>query len=133
MTLVPFNQELNRLTLIVKNGDAKQYRVTWGGGSKTFSAEQLARGINLSAEFPSNPFSEAFAKVDAAVAAKQEFETKEMKTDFRPNGNLRAPIEEVIPQAEKVVKADEEKHNALCAAVSGAFVPVTHIVQIDAE
>src|SRR5207248_1082045 len=68
MSLVPFNQELNRLTLIVKNGDAKQYRVTWGGGSKTFSAEQLAHGINLSAEFPSNPFSDAFAKVDAAVA-----------------------------------------------------------------
>ena len=133
MALVPFNQDLNRLTLIVKNGSAKQYSVTWGDQKKNFSAEQLAQGINLSVEFPSNPFSEAFAKVDAAVAAKQEFETKEMKTDFRPNGNLRAPIEEVITQTEKVVKDDEKKHDQLAAAVSAAFVPVTHIIRIEAE
>jgi len=88
---------------------------------------------NLAAEFPSNPFTEAFAKVDAAVAAKQEFETHEMKTDFRPNGNVRAPSEEVSTQTEKVVKDDEKKHDQLEAAVSAAFVPVTHIIQIEAE
>jgi lysophospholipase L1-like esterase len=133
MALIPFNQDLNRLTLIVKNGNARQYSVTWGEQKKNFSAEQLAHGINLSVEFPSNPFTEAFAKVDAAVAAKQEFETKEMKSDFRPNGNLRAPIEEVITQTEKVVKDDEKKHDQLAAAVSAAFVPVTHIIRIEAE
>ena len=133
MALVPFNQDLNRLTLIAKNGSAKQYSVSWGDAKKTFSAEQLAQGINLSAEFPSNPFSEAFAKVDAAVAAKQEFETKEMKTDFRPKGDLGAPIEAVISQTEKVVKDDEKKHDELAAAVSAAFVPVTHIIRIEAE
>jgi hypothetical protein len=79
MTLVPFNQDLNRLTLVVKNGTAGQYQITWGDDSKTFPAEQLAKGINLAVEFPSNPFSAAFAKVDAAVAAKQAFETREMK------------------------------------------------------
>jgi lysophospholipase L1-like esterase len=131
--LVPFQQELNRLTLIVKNATARRYYVQWGNERKSFSAEQLAHGINLSAEFPSNPFSEAFAKVDAAVATKQEFETKEMKTDFRPNGNLGAPIEQVISQTEKVVKDDERKHDELAAAVSAAFVPVTHIIRIDAE
>jgi hypothetical protein len=71
--------------------------------------------------------------VDAAVAAKQEFETKEMKNDFHPKSDLHASIEDLVAQTEKVVKEDEEKHNALCAAVSGAFAPVTHIVQIDAE
>ena len=133
MALVPFNQDLNRLTLIAKNGSARQYSVSWGDAKKTFSAEQLAQGINLSAEFPSNPFSEAFAKVDAAVAAKQEFETKEIKTDFRPKGDLGAPIEAVISQTEKVVKDDEKKHDELAAAVSAAFVPVTHIIRIEAE
>jgi lysophospholipase L1-like esterase len=133
MALVPFNQDLNRLTLIVKNGIGSRFSVTWGNEKKTFSAEQLANGINLAAEFPSNPFTEAFAKVDAAVAAKQEFETKEMKTDFRPNGNLGARIEEVIPQTEKVVKEDEQKHDQLASVVSAAFVPVTHIIRIEAE
>lgn len=133
MTLVPFNQDLNRLTLIAKNADAPRYRVTWGAESKLFSAEQLEHGINLSAEFPSNPFNEAFARVDAAVAAKQEFETKEMKTDFRPKGVQRPSIDEVTAQTEKVVKEDEQTHDKLAAAVSSAFVPVTHVIKIAAE
>jgi lysophospholipase L1-like esterase len=130
MTLAPFNQDLNRLMLIAKGGTAQQYRVTWGSESKVFSAEQLAQGINLSAEFPANPFGEAFAKVDAAVAAKQEFETKEMKTDFRPKGIQRPSIDDVITQTEKVVKEDEKNHDELAAAVRGAFAPVTHIIKI---
>ncbi len=133
MALVPFNQDLNRLTLIVKNGSANQYRVTWGAESKVFSAAQLAQGINLSAEFPSNPFGEAFAKVDAAVIAKQEFETHEMKTDFRPKGVQHPTIEAVTAQTEQVVKEDEATHNKLAGAVSAAFVPVTHTIRIEAE
>jgi len=133
MALVPFNQDLNRLMLIAKNGTAKQYSVVWGDAKKVFSAEQLAKGINLAAEFPSNPFGAAFAKVDTAVAAKQEFETKEMKTDFHQNGNLGAPMEPVIAQTEKVVKDDEKKHDELAAEVKNAFAPVTHIIRIEAE
>ena len=132
-TLVPFNQDLNRLTLIVKNGDAKQYRITWGSVSKSFSAAQLEQGINLGAEFPVNPFNEAFAKVDAAIAAKQEFETKEMKTDFRPKGVQKPSIDDVAAQTEKVVKEDEQTHEKLAAAVRNAFVPVTHVIQITPE
>jgi lysophospholipase L1-like esterase len=133
MALVPFNQELNRLMLIAKDGTAKQYSVVWGDTKKVFSAEQLEQGINLAAEFPSNPFGEAFAKVDAAVAAKQEFETKEMKTDFHQNGNLDAPMGPVITQTEKVVKEDEKKHDELANAVRAAFAPVTHVIRIEAE
>ena len=133
MTLVPFNQDLNRFTLIAKNGSAQQYRVTWGTESKTFSAAQLERGINLAAEFPANPFGDAFAKVDAAVAAKQEFETREMKTDFRPKGNQHPTIDDVIAQTEKVVKEDEQTHEKLAAAVHDAFVPVTHVIKITPE
>ena len=90
MTLVPFNEKLNRLTLVAKNGTADRYQVAWGDDSKTFTAEQLAQGINLAVEFPANPFTAAFAKVDAAVTAKQAYETKEMKTLFRQAGTPRA-------------------------------------------
>jgi lysophospholipase L1-like esterase len=133
MTLVPFNTDLNRLTLIVKNGNANQYAVTWGSTSKSFSAKQLVEGINLAAEFPGNPFNEAFAKVDAAVAAKQNFETREMKEDFRPKGVSNPSIEQVAAQTESVVKADEQKHQELAEAVRAAFVPVTHMIKITAE
>lgn len=133
MTLVPFMQDLNRLTLIVKNGSAQQYRVTWGAASKTFFAADLARGINLAAEFPSNPFGESFAKVDSAVAEKQNFETKEIKEDFRPSDvHHRAP-EEIAAQTAKVVSEDEQKHKELAEAISSAFVPVTHTIKISLE
>jgi lysophospholipase L1-like esterase len=47
MTIVPFNQDLNRFMLIAKNGKADKYKVTWGEESKTYTAEQLKKGVNL--------------------------------------------------------------------------------------
>ena len=133
MTLVPFNDDLNRLTLIVKNATAKNYQVTWGDESKTFTAEQLAKGINLAAEFPANPFTAAFAKVDAAVAAKQEYETKEIKQIFRDTGNKQSNIEEISAHTDQVVAGAEKDRDVLVAAVQSAFVPVTHVIKIVAE
>jgi hypothetical protein len=125
MTLIPFNQDLNRLLLVVKNGKAAAYEVTWGAESKTFTAEQLARGINLAAEFPCNPFCETFAKVDAAVAAKQAYETRQIKQLFRS------------PQAKtdmEGIAAETEKERApLAAAIKAAFVPVTHSLKLVAK
>jgi lysophospholipase L1-like esterase len=83
MKLIPFNEQLNRLTLIGKNGKGSKYEVTWGSQTKIFTADQLSHGVNLAAEFPSNPFCAAFGKVDAAVAAKQAYETKQIKEIFR--------------------------------------------------
>ena len=125
MTLVPFNQDLNRLLLIARNGQAHSYRVTWGQQHKSYTAEQLARGINLAAEFPCNPFCEAFAKVDAAVKAKQTYETRQIKQLFR-SPQAKADMEGVAAQTEK-------EREPLAAAVRAAFVPVTHDLKIAAE
>ncbi len=48
---VPFNNDLNRFNLVVKNPTGKSVKVTWGQSTKTFPAEQAASGINLAAEF----------------------------------------------------------------------------------
>jgi hypothetical protein len=133
MTFVPFNQELNRLTLIVKKGSASQYQITWGDESKTFPAEQLAHGINLAVEFPANPFSAAFAKVDAAVAAKQAYETKEIKDLFRHTGTSRSTAAQIATHTDQVLGETEKEHDALVAAVQAAFVPVTHVIKITAQ
>ncbi len=133
MTFVPFNQDLNRLTLVVKNGNASRYQITWGGESKTFPAEQLAKGINLAVEFPSNPFSETFAKVDAAVAAKQAYETKEMKELFRHTVNRRPTMAQIAAQTDQVVGDVEKEHDTLVAAMQAAFAPVTHVIKIAAQ
>lgn len=129
MTLVPFNQRLNRLMLFVKHASAPSYRVSWGNESATFTGEQLEAGINLAAEFPENPFSAAFAKVDSAIADKQAFETKEIKEMFHGNGNPSGAA--LTAQSDRVVGKAEEERAALVAAVQAAFVPVRYMVKVE--
>lgn len=120
--LVPFHQDLNRLMLVVRGGSAGSYRVRWGNTSKVFTAAELARGVNLAEAFEETPFAAAFARVDAAVAAKQAFETRQVKQIFHgPEG--RADLE-------KAVRQTEAERDRLVAAIRAAFVPVTHTLSI---
>ncbi len=125
MTLVPFNQEFNRLMLVVKGASAARYQVSWGADTRTYSAAQLAQGVNLADEFATNPFSETFKKVDGAVAAKQSFETRQVKQIFHgPEGKA---------DMEAAVQKTEAERGPLAEAVRAAFVPVTHTLKITAE
>ena len=150
MTLIPFNQELNRLVLVAKNGSAKSYKVTWGTVSKSYSAADLKKGVNLAADFAENPFSDAFKKVDAAVSAKQNYETKQIKSIFHDLvGGKYKTVEEVKDAEMKTlyalrgadgkfdrdqIAAETEKTRApLVSAVKTAFAPVTHTIRIEAE
>jgi hypothetical protein len=125
MTLIPFNRDLNRFTLQVTGAEAKKYKVTWGTETKSFSAEQLAKGVNLTDEFSSNPFGGAFAKVDAAIAAKQAYETTQIKQKFRSK--------EAKENMEAVVAQTEKEREPLAAAIKAAFGPVEHTITIVAE
>lgn len=133
MGFVPFNQDLNRFMLTVKNTKAEKYRVAWGEQSEVFTAEQLNRGVNLAEEFGLNPFSTQFAMVDAAVSAKQEFETRQIKTIFRPGGKLDAPMSQVMPLAEKMLADTECQHAALENYVRSAYSPVTYTIKVTPE
>ncbi|HSU52569.1 MAG TPA: SGNH/GDSL hydrolase family protein [Candidatus Dormibacteraeota bacterium] len=129
MTLIPFNQELNRLVLVAKNGKSKNYRVSWGPAAaapsetRTFSASQLERGINLAEEFPQNPFAAAFAKVDAAVAAKEAYETRQIKNIFH-GAEGKADMETAAQKT-------EAERGPLALAMHEALVPVTHRIRIE--
>ncbi len=122
MTLVPFNQELNRFLLIAKGGAAATYAVTWGAESRTYTAEQLAAGVNLADNFAVNPFSDAFKKVDEAVLKKQQYETEQIKKQFHGAAG-KADIE-------KTVLATEAVRAPLAAAIVTAMVPVNHVIRI---
>ena len=125
MALVPFNAELNRLLLVVKGASAANYKVTWGETSQTYSAAQLARGINLAADFAVNPFAEAFKKVDEAIAAKQAYETTQVKQIFH---GLEGKAD-----MEAAVQKTEAARAPLAAAIQTAFQPVTHTLKIVAQ
>ncbi|HSH96296.1 MAG TPA: SGNH/GDSL hydrolase family protein [Roseimicrobium sp.] len=125
MVLIPFNEKLNRLTLVAKGGSAAKYKVVWGKKSLAYSAEELAKGINLAADFAVNPFSEAFAKVEAAVLAKQTYETRQIK-ELVHKDEGRADMEGTFSVTEKA-------RAPLAAAIRSSFAPVTHTLQIVAE
>jgi lysophospholipase L1-like esterase len=124
MELVPFNQELNRFELVVKNATAAHYKVTWGEETRTYSAGELAAGVNLAADFAVNPFSDAFRRVDEAVAAKQAYETTQIKNAFH-GAEGRADMAAAVERT-------EAGRVPLAEAINAAFVPVKHVIRIQA-
>lgn len=124
MEVVPFNQDLNRLRLVVKNATASNYKVIWGEESKSYSPAELAAGVNLAADFAVNPFSTAFKRVDDAVAAKQAYETTQIKKVFHGD--------EGKADMEAAVKRTEAERTPLADAIKTAFVPVKYTIKIQA-
>ncbi len=126
MQWVPFQPRFNRFLLRTTGTEAaRNYRVTWGTESRSYTGAQLRRGINLADDFPLNPFSEAFRRVDEAVAAKQAYETKQIKSEFHGAAG-RADME-------GTVRRTEAERAPLVAAIRDAFQPVTHELRVVAE
>ena len=122
---LPFNTELNRFRLVV-NG-ASPMKVTWGKASKTFSANELAKGVNLAAEFVDNPFSEPFKAVENAVRRQQEYETQGMKNIWHSKEYLPEDQAALRKLADGVVT----KARALEAAAHLAVKPVKHTLKVE--
>lgn len=124
MALVHFDESLNRLVLRVRGAPAKS-RVTWGASTRSYASADLEKGINLAADFATNPFTEAFNRVDDAVGKKQAYETRQIKDLFHgPEG--RADMEATVALSEKV-------RAPLAEAIRTAFKPVRHTLKIEAE
>jgi hypothetical protein len=97
-----------------------------------------------------NPFSDAFNKVDRAVKAKQDYETKQIKQIFHDlvSGKYKSADDLKDDELkrlfalrdgsgkfdfEAIVAETEKKRAPLAAAIREAFVPVTHTLRIAAE
>lgn len=130
-----FNDELNRLTLQVKNLTAAKAKVTWGTESKEFTRAQLTKGINLAAEFTKTPFDAAFTKLIGAVGAKQGYETpmiKGMITNFRNFAADAKADPEFAGALEVLKKKMLAKQEMLDADARKLVVPVKHTIKIEA-
>lgn len=129
-----FNEELNRLTLVVKDLSKAKAKITWGTQSKEFTKEQLEAGINLAAEFSATPFDEPFMKLMEAVATKQQFETtaiKNLVTNFRLFGEDAKSDVELAAAFETVRKKVGEKHAAHHASARKRIQPVKHKLKVE--
>jgi lysophospholipase L1-like esterase len=131
----PFNQDLNRFTLRVKNLIKDKARVTWGEESKDFARQQLEAGINLASEFTRTPFDAAFRRVLDAVEAKQNFETTAIKsliTNFRrfeSEARNDPQLSLALSAVERRLMARQEQ---LDTAVRAALAPVKHTIAVSA-
>jgi len=128
---IPFNEELNRFKLVVKNPTGKSVKVTWGKNSKNFSAEEASSGINLAAEFLQNPFSQSFADAETKIREKQ-FAESPLSKDLQhslPQWVKSFPDEKETFQklSTKVV----ERASALRRQSSDVVVPVKHKIVVE--
>ncbi len=126
----PFNQDLNRLKLVV-TGATGNVKVTWGKAEKTFPAADLAKGINLAAEFIDNPFCDQWKKVDSAIRAKENFETKLHKQILHEMASsLKQDLPEEKEAIDRIVAAAEKKQKTLSDNVAALITPVKHSIRI---
>jgi lysophospholipase L1-like esterase len=127
----PFNEDLNRFCLVVKNASSGKVKVTWGEQAKVFSAADLGKGINLAAEFQDNPFSEPFARVEEVVKQKQAFETPAIKTLLHSLLLWDKSLPEAKATLTRLRKDLVDKDISLRKAARAAVVPVRHTIKIE--
>jgi hypothetical protein len=131
---LPFNNDLNRYLLVVKNLTGSKAKVTWGTATKEFSAADLAKGVNLAAAFAGdNPFSSAFAKVTDAVVAQQTDETALTKYWLGGMKDLNSSLPDLGPVLDQITQAGIKERNRLAKLAADAVVPVDHTIKIEPE
>jgi lysophospholipase L1-like esterase len=128
---LPFNQDLNRYTLVVKNAGAADVKVTWGSASKTFKAADLEKGINLAAEFLDNPFSGPFMAGEKAIRQQQDFETPLVKTLLNDLPTLKRLAADEADALDRMTAGAMKKERQLQEASAAAVKPVTHVIKVE--
>jgi lysophospholipase L1-like esterase len=120
--LVPFDQDLNRFILKLAQPKAAAYDVTWGETTKRYTAAELAKGVNLAADFATHPLSAPFKKIWDAVAAKQAYETEQIKKLVH-GAEGKADMEGTFTKTE-LIRSEK------AAAIKAAVQPVDHTLRI---
>jgi lysophospholipase L1-like esterase len=124
LEVLPFNAELNRLQLIVTGASTGRLRVNWGKWSKVFDAGELAKGVNLAAEFLDNPFGGPFKSVENAVLKQQQYEATGVRGLW---GSLAGGWRATDASLDERTM---EKIRELEAAARAAVKPVRHTLTI---
>ena len=135
LPFVPFNRDLNRFMLVVKNLDGDEARVDWGdGNSQVFSKADLEKGINLAEKYAAgNPFSAYLAKLDQAIANKENYETSMIKQSINPFMNVARSLDndkEVVAALEMMKKKFFDKYEKLHEGVRALVAPVKHTITV---
>jgi lysophospholipase L1-like esterase len=132
LSCFPFNEDLNRYTLVVKGLKSAKAKVTWGATSKVFTAADLQKGVNLAAEFLDNPFVAQFNQVSDAVHTQQDQETvlsKEIMHNAPHWGSSLAPGAPAL--FDQLIAAGMARHDELFNQAAALVVPIQHTIKIE--
>jgi len=132
LEFLPFNDDLNRFTLQVTGVTAARYKVSWGDVAKEFAAAELAKGINLAAEFLDNPFSQPFSDVEKKVREQQNTETPAIKQAINSLMAWRRVLPEENATYDRLQETVVSKLRATSDAVPAAVVPMRHTIRVEA-
>ncbi len=136
LPFLPFNQDLNRFVLIVKNLGSEKAKVDWGGQSQTFTKAELEKGVNLADKFLQNPFSAYFAKLEAKVSAKEAFETQLIKNWINSFMAMSRSVDndpEVVEALSKIKLKLLAKHEKISEELRALVAPVKHTITVSEE
>jgi len=112
--LFPFNEDLNRLMLVVKGSKSKSIKITWGKNSKTFTSEELSKGVNLAAIFiDTNPFHRSFSKIYHCIRERTRLKGFLRQDGYKNNEGFKARIQKEADGAKNVLPV---KHTILIEA-----------------
>jgi len=128
---LPFNEDLNRLTLVVKGLPTPRAQVTWGSVSKEFTTSELEAGINLAAEFLDNPFCAPFRAVEAQINKQQAFETPYIKSFVTTYPTYTRSFPDTKTKFDEFLANLGKEHDELMTASAAAVVPVKHTIHIN--
>ncbi len=132
LEFIPFNEELNRYILVAKNiSQNAKYKVTWGDVVRQYTGAELAKGINLAADFLDNPFSEPFRRNEAVFLEQQIFETRLTRILLHSIPNYLRYAPEMKEDIDNLVKKLCQKDKEMAAASSASVVPVRHKIKIE--
>jgi len=133
LPFLPFNQDLNRFTLIVKHLPAAKAEIQWGTEKKIFDKAQLETGINLAAEFLDNPFVPRFSALLNLLEVKQTYESQ-LARGLLPNLPLIVKEDKNDAATVELVEAFKKKlmdiERISQAKAAASIVPIKHRIDI---
>jgi lysophospholipase L1-like esterase len=129
---LPFNEELNRFILAAKNIDVDaECEVTWGEAARQYTGADLAKGINLAADFLDNPFSGSFRRSEEVILKQQVFETTLTRRLLHNIPDYLRYVPDAKEDLDNVIEKLCQRAKEMAAASSASVVPIRHSIKIE--
>jgi len=130
LKFLPFNQDLNRYMLIVNGLKTPKAKITWGE-THEYTADQLARGVNLAADFMVNPFRDQFFRVHQAVQFQQQQEMMLMQGSMDGVRIYKATFPDASGAIDQWINSGMLLRNALYKSSAARAIPIEHTIRIE--